>query len=137
MIYVSKHISFSLLLILLITTVQGQELLINEIQYSNKSIHFSSDSITPDWIEIYNAGAAAINVKGYQLSDKFNEDEPYILPDTVIAPNDYLLVLATDGDEDNSPELYSGFKLKLMKDTVLSIQCRQTTYGFYRSTMRS
>src|SRR5436305_7727310 len=43
---------------------------INEFLASNKNGLAANDGSHPDWIEIYNPGAAAVNLAGWQITDK-------------------------------------------------------------------
>jgi hypothetical protein len=44
-------------------------LVINEVQPKNKTTITDEHGDTSDWIEIYNAGTAAVDLKGFSLSD--------------------------------------------------------------------
>ncbi len=81
------------------TTLQGQEqLFINELQADNTStIIDESDQAFDDWIELFNAGDAPIELSGYYLSDDAEEPMKWALPDLSIPGGGFLLVWA-DGD---------------------------------------
>jgi hypothetical protein len=60
---------------------------ISEFNY-NSSAAFAAD----DWIELHNYGTTPINISGWQLKDE-NDYNTFVFPtNTVIAPNDYLVV---------------------------------------------
>ena len=72
------------------------------------------DPISPDWIEIHNPGAAAMDLAGWQLRD--NGDTWTFPAGTSIAPDDYLVVMAsdeniTDPALDENGYLHTNFKL--------------------------
>lgn len=45
------------------------QLFINEIMSNNQNTIQDNDGDYSDWIELYNAGASAVNLQGYGLSD--------------------------------------------------------------------
>ncbi len=70
---------------------------ISEIMTSNKSIPFF-DETTPDWVELYNRSASAVDLSGYGLSDSAASVR-YVFPQgTVLAAGGYL-VLPCDGND--------------------------------------
>ncbi len=70
-------------------------LVINEFMASN-----GSDSIVDeygdadDWIELFNRGDAAVEIRGCFLSDDSTNPHAYPLPDTTVPPAGFLLVWA-------------------------------------------
>ncbi len=96
----------------------AQQIVINEIQYTNRVTCTDSLGNTPDWIEIYNKGNTPVNLSGYCLTDRKNETEKGILPDLTLKPQDYLLVFASGNSIQTENELHLDFKLKIMEDTV-------------------
>ena len=46
------------------------QVVINEYSAANFSTTMDNYGDTPDWIELYNAGGAAVNLSNYFLSDK-------------------------------------------------------------------
>lgn len=64
-------------------------IVINEINYN-------SDTLTSagNWIELYNPNATAVNVSGWRFYD---EDSVFVIPpSTVMAPDDYLVIVEDD-----------------------------------------
>jgi len=53
----------------------GQSIRINEVQASN-TVYQDEDGDTPDWIELHNLSTEAINLEGWSLTDKI-DNEPY------------------------------------------------------------
>ncbi len=67
-----------------------------------------------DWIELYNDGAAAVDLTGWTLSDDVSNPAQWTFPaGTSIASGDYLLVLADDPSSPiaNAAYLHANFKL--------------------------
>lgn len=71
------------------------EILINEVCTSNSSSCFDEDMQASDWIELINNGSEAVNLAGYRLSDKKDYENAWILADTLIAPNNRMLIFAS------------------------------------------
>ena len=67
----------ALVVFLLVSSVNGQ-VLINEFSASNSTqIEDTDFEKYSDWIELYNAGTNAQNIKGYFLTDDFKEPEKW------------------------------------------------------------
>jgi len=76
----------------------AQSIRINEVMSSNGGVITDSDGDTSDWIELYNAGTASVNLKGYGLSDKKAELLKWVFPDFQFKPGNFLLVFASGKD---------------------------------------
>ncbi len=76
----------------------GSNLKINEIMPSNAKSFYDDSYKTPDWIELYNIGDTAINLKGFRISDKFDFEKAWIFPDTVIRGKSFISVYASGWD---------------------------------------
>jgi hypothetical protein len=85
------------------TQIFAQSFRINEVMSSNTGAITDSDSETPDWIELHNAGPVSVNLKGYGLSDKKGEPFQWTFPDYVVNPGEYLLVFASGKDRREAP----------------------------------
>lgn len=81
------------------TTLLAQPtLFLNEFMASNQNFLLDEDGDDSDWIELYNAAALPQSLLGYALSDKANELNRWALPDTVMAPGEFLVVFASGKD---------------------------------------
>jgi len=98
--------------------IHGNGLVINEVQYQNKSTLKDASGGTPDWIELYNAGNFTINLLGYQLSDDASLLDCWTFPEFEIQPGGFILVFASGKDSVMVNEIHTDFKLKLMKDPL-------------------
>ncbi len=76
----------------------SQNIAINEIMASNASTISDMDGDFSDWIELYNYGEAAVDLKGWGLSDNYEEPFRWIFPKRIIKPGEYLLVWASGKD---------------------------------------
>jgi hypothetical protein len=105
--------------------IEHSPVIITEAMPANVSTLTDSNDQHCDWVEIFNRGEAAINLKGYGLSDKPDYPLTWRFPDITIQPGEYLLIFAS-GDGINATngrvaELHSNFRLSAYKgDVVLS-----------------
>ena len=71
------------------------QIVINEGSNKNAASLLDEDGEYEDWIELYNAGATAIDLTGYRLSDNANESEQWIFPSYLLQPGQYLVVFCS------------------------------------------
>lgn len=92
------------------------QVVINE--YSGANYDGSTDNYgeNEDWMELYNAGATAIDLNGYYLSDKSDNLTKFQINNSIsIAPNDYLMVYASGKNEINANNIHTNFKISQTK----------------------
>ncbi|MCB1099698.1 MAG: chitobiase/beta-hexosaminidase C-terminal domain-containing protein, partial [Verrucomicrobiae bacterium] len=72
-----------------------------------------SDGDASDWIELFNAGASAVDLVGYSLTDDVAEPGKWKFPEgTTLGPGGYLLVFASGKDRAVAgEELHTNFRL--------------------------
>ena len=70
---------------------------INEIVTSN-SIYLDEDGDSPDWFELRNFGAEAVDLTGYYLSDKPDQPQKWRIVDLSLGPDEYAFVWASGKD---------------------------------------
>lgn len=101
----------SLLLVISLLVFQGvsSQIFINEFSASNSGSIVDPDfGESADWVELYNAGDAPINLKGCFLTDNLdNVGKWRILVDHVLNPDDYVLIWCDGRDT----LLHANFKL--------------------------
>lgn len=110
-------------------------LLINELMADNGSIIADETGKFADWVEIYNTTDQPISMKGYYLTDDFEDQKQWAFPDTTIAAKDFLLIW-TDSDPEDGP-LHTNFSLSkngeqvgLYFDSIIEITVVDTvTFG--------
>ncbi len=106
----------SLCLALWPLSISGQVVL-NEILAHNESAVANGKNY-PDYIELLNQGAAAVNLSGMSLSDDPALPQRFVFPaNTTIDPGGYLLIWADD--KFDSPGLHTGFALSSKGETVI------------------
>ncbi len=109
-----KLLKFVCFLIVLFSfgKMNAQDIAINEIMSSNNTILEDEDGDNEDWIEIYNYGTTTVNLDGFGLSDDVALPYKWIFPNTVLAPNSFLIVFASDKDRAISGQpLHTNFKI--------------------------
>lgn len=71
----------------------GQNLVINEATNNAFISIEDSDGEFPNWVEIYNPLPIAVNLNDYYLSNAANDLRKYRLPDSLLYPGEFTLVL--------------------------------------------
>jgi len=74
------------------------QIVINEVQSSNRSTLADEDGDYEDWVELYNAGSDTVNLNGYGLTDREGDFFRWVLPDTTIPPGGFMLIWASSKD---------------------------------------
>ena len=94
-------------------------LIINEIMQSNVECIMDDIHEFPDsWVELYNAGDQAVNLKDYQISTKNKVKKAWQLPDMTVEPQKYVIIYSDkEGKEDN--RLHADFRLESGKGCTL------------------
>ncbi len=98
-----------LLLILICFSVEAQDLLINEVLASNRSIT-DEDGDYSDWLEIFNASDDPISLSDYRINDANSFDNAWQLPDIILSPSNYVLVWASSKNR-KDVSYHTDFKL--------------------------
>ncbi|MFA7325648.1 MAG: lamin tail domain-containing protein [Candidatus Kapaibacterium sp.] len=81
--------------VLLLVSQTYAQIRINEVCSSNSESLYDEDSDTPDWIELYNYSDQPVNLSTWKISDQPDSELAWQFPDTIINPNEYLLVYAS------------------------------------------
>ncbi|MBQ7354363.1 MAG: lamin tail domain-containing protein [Clostridia bacterium] len=95
---------------------------INEFMMKNEAVLYDEDGDCPDWVELYNASDKAISLKGFGLSDSFDDPLKWTFPDITLEAGEYLLVLLSGKDKfytASSLYLHADFKLSGDDDGLL------------------
>ena len=93
--------------------VLATQLVITEFMAVNDSILLDEDNDTPDWIEIYNATDAAVDLGGWHLTDDAANRQKWQFPSQMLEANDFLVVFASDKDRAVAGQpLHANFKLR-------------------------
>ncbi len=102
-------------------TSLAAQVFINEVLASNQSVNANSFGEYGDWVELFNASDAPINLEGYHLSDDGDELDKWTFPSCVIAPQAYRLIWATDRNLTTPEgEIHTNFKISNLETISLS-----------------
>src|SRR5215203_411533 len=95
----NQFVSFLITLSMIMAENVFGQLLINEVQSSNFSSKHDEFEKFEDWIEIYNAGNAAVNIGGYGLSDNPTNLYKFAFTSYLLPAHEHLLVFANDTNQ--------------------------------------
>jgi hypothetical protein len=111
---------YLLITIILFSNSAFSQVFINEVLSSNKTGIIDEDGDYPDWIEIYNAGENAVNLKDFFLSDDDNTPAKWQFPEIYVNPGAYLIVFASGKDRKNpQTELHTNFSISKDGEPIL------------------
>ncbi len=83
---------------------QAATVRINEVMASNGATIADEDGEFEDWIELYNYGAAPVDLGGWGLSDNFSNPFKWTFPaGTQIGTGEYVMVWASGKDRTSAP----------------------------------
>ncbi len=117
-----------LLLALGIAFSQQDTLRINEVMSANRTFLNDRDGDYPDWIELFNGGLDSVATDGFFLSDDRDLPLKWRLPSLTLAPDSFLLVLASGKSAQNKTLFFD--RLIGWGDTC---RYRQVTYDIGNS----
>ncbi|OPX22381.1 MAG: hypothetical protein B1H04_05080, partial [Planctomycetales bacterium 4484_123] len=91
----------------------GAGVVISEFMAINDRVLADEDGDHPDWIELHNAGSAAVNLDGWFLTDTSANLSRWRLPAVTLPADGYLVVFASGKDRsDPAGELHTSFRLR-------------------------
>ena len=94
------------------TTTLSATMLITEFMALNNTTIKDEDGQYSDWIEIHNAGATAVDLDGWHLTDNAADLRKWKFPATNCPAGAYMLVFASDKNRRRTGnELHTNFKL--------------------------
>jgi hypothetical protein len=103
---------FTLLSIFSFSIYSHSQVVINEYSASNLDVIKDSFNSTEDWLEIYNAGDAAVDLTGWRLSDKEDDLAKWTFPaGTQLDAKSFLTVFCSGKDGFFNDEYHTNFKL--------------------------
>ncbi|HPR30870.1 MAG TPA: lamin tail domain-containing protein [Prolixibacteraceae bacterium] len=90
----------------------AQDVRINEFLALNQNGLTDEDGTYSDWIELFNASSADVDLEGWSLTDDAIRLDKWTFPDVTVPSGGYLLVFASGNDRtDPGNPLHSNFKL--------------------------
>ncbi len=101
---------------------------ITEFMAANLRTLADRDRDYSDWIELYNAGAAPMNLEGWFLTDNRTNLKKWRFPATTLAAGEFLVVFAS-GKDRRAPgaELHTNFKLDAERGSLALVKPDGTT----------
>ena len=69
--------------------------LISEFMAANKKTLADENGAYPDWVEIYNPDAVAVDLTGWRLTDNALNLSKWVFPSMMLAPGEFLIVFAS------------------------------------------
>lgn len=107
-----KIFLFSIVLSFFSLISYAQSLRINEFMALNQSSITDEDGEFSDWIEIYNASTAAVNLQNWKLTDDITIPDKWVFPAVSIPSGSYLIVYASGKNRNiGGTQLHTNFKL--------------------------
>ena len=92
--------------------ITPKTLIINEVMNNNTSYLAQNGYHFYDWIELYNNSDEDVNLSNYSLTTTTNNVNLYKLPDKVLKPGEYYVIMASgDTNLSNNTYLHTNFKL--------------------------
>ena len=104
---------FTAAMLLAMTTITANaQLIINELMQSNVECIMDDIHEFPDsWVELYNSGSTAVNLKDYQISNKNKANKAWQLPEQEVPAGGHVIIYCDkEGKEDN--RLHANFRLE-------------------------
>jgi hypothetical protein len=101
-------------------------LVLNELMTSNAGALLDEDGDSSDWIELWNSGAAPIDLKGFGLSDRSEDPFRWVFDSYLLDANQHLVVFASGKDRQvvsnesavSGPEGLDGLTLWLVAEDI-------------------
>ncbi|MFM7619684.1 MAG: CotH kinase family protein [Bacteroidota bacterium] len=111
--------------------LSSSAIVLNEIAPQG-TLNASDADGNSDWIELYNAGTTAVNLKSKFISDDISNPNKWRLPDVTLDPGDYYLLWADDQYEQGVNHL--GFKLNNTTEEVSLAEFQSYAIRYIDST---
>ncbi len=95
---------------------------INEFMMKNEGFFYDEDGDCPDWVELRNTSDQPVSLKGFGLSDRFDDPLKWTFPDITLQPDEYLLVLLSGKEREYTEEslfLHASFKISETDEGLL------------------
>lgn len=107
----TRYFSIMLVFFTLLPLVSKAQVLINEYSCSNMNGITDAFGEREDWIELYNATAAPVDLTGYYLSDNDNNLTKWLIPSGTIAANGYKMVYCSGRNLVSGTQYHPNFRL--------------------------
>jgi len=114
----SKHFLIIILSLITTSSIKAQELIISELMAKNDDIVADINGNYFDWIEIRNTSDSAINLSNYYFTEKRHAPPKWHLPDTLLAPDEFIIFWASDLNGFDGRDYHTNFKISADQDSL-------------------
>lgn len=127
---------FVMLLLLAFAPIQAQNLYVNEVVTSNTSVNTDEDGTYQDWVELYNAGPASVNLSGYGLTDDAAVPFKWTFPAVDLPSGAFLLVWCSDKNRTVVGQpLHTNWKISSSGETITLTSPASLTVASFPATV--
>ena len=124
----SAFLLLGVALLTLLAPVTRAQVVISEFMAANDRSLNDEDGQASDWIELYNAGATAVNLSGWFLTDDAKNLTKWRFPSTPLSAHGFLVVFASNKDRRTpGATLHTNFKLDAGGEYLALVQPDGTT----------
>jgi len=121
---------------LAVPSIAHADVIVSEFMASNNSTLESVTGEYPDWIEIYNGSAAAVDLTGWYLTDNPDNLRKWRIPESAAVPplasGGYLVVFASGAENSViGGELHAGFSLSAAGEYLALVEPDGQTIAFH------
>ena len=117
-------------LLLSFSFAKAQSLMINEFMSDNNGSLLDEFNESSDWIEIINNSQSPIDLGAYYLSDDIENPKKWQFPNTILLPQESILVYASGRDEvTQNGEIHTNFAIN-SRGEYLAISTNETIVHF-------
>ncbi|MDW3646122.1 MAG: lamin tail domain-containing protein [Bacteroidia bacterium] len=99
------------------TSFMVGDIVINEFMASNDSSVADTAGEYDDWIELYNKGSVPVDLTGFYLSDKFDNQSKWQIDTTFVLQADSYLIIWADENGSQGP-FHANFKLSAAGESI-------------------
>ena len=120
---------------------------INEAMTKNVTTYILDNGTAPDWVELYNASASAVDISGWSISDDVTDPQALVFPNgTIIEAGGYLMIACDKYLDTASAPMHAPFGLSSGGDSIylyddslrlvdeLSVPMLENDFSFGRSS---
>ena len=97
---------------------RSMDVAITEVMPVNRSTLMDSDGEFSDWIELTNYGDQAVDLVGYFLSDRSEDNRRWALPKLRLEPKERIVIFCSGKNKEYASELHTDFALDGQGETV-------------------
>ena len=131
-----KKIISSLIIFLVCIIQVNAQIVINEYSAANYDSFQDNYGEYEDWFELYNSSATPIDLNGWQLSDKADEPNKWIVPGSLVIPANDVLVIFCYGRNEIAATGDAHTNFKLTQTTGNEVIILSDAAGVFQDSIR-